>query len=62
MSEENYRFEIVAGRPDIALIELGNSVMGGSDAMEFSNLLNNLQEQGIRFPITSQGKIQGLSI
>ncbi len=58
MAEQSYKWELVAGRNDIAVIELGNMVMGGSDALEFSSLLNELNNKNTRYVIVDMAHVK----
>jgi len=44
MGEHNYTFSMIEGKEDTALIKLGSHVLGGTDALAFTNILNDISK------------------
>ena len=58
MNENNYSYEILPGNSSFAVIKLGTHALGGSDALKFTSLLNELNNAGVKFCIADLSEIQ----
>lgn len=55
--KENYCFELIADHPQKAVIALKENVLGGSDALQFTNCLDELKDKGVKCVIVDCSKV-----
>lgn len=48
MADNTYIVELVGDGGNIAAVKLGESVLGGNDALEFSEIIEDLRQKGIK--------------
>ncbi len=54
----NYKFEILSENSEIAVIELFQSALGGVDAINFTDAVNNSSENNIKLLIIDLNKVE----
>lgn len=58
MTNSEYNVRYVAEQPDVAIVELSSSVLGGNDALVFANKLDELTNSGKKCIIIDAGTVQ----
>ncbi len=48
MASENIKYRILETRTEIAVVELGKNVLGGSEALEFTSVLDELSHSPVK--------------
>ncbi len=61
MEQNNYEYIIHSEYPEIAIIKLTQNVIGGSEALQFSNLLHEVVKKNIKFIIIDMINVMNMN-
>ncbi len=57
-NKEKYSYTIPAGSENTAVIELKENVLGGSDALSFTSVLDELKDKGIKCIVVNCSQVK----
>jgi anti-anti-sigma factor len=58
MNDSGYISEYFGENSEFALVKLSNSVLGGNDALDFTNLINQLISQNVKCVVVDAGNVE----
>ncbi len=58
MNSDKYKYQIVDSKPNTAVIEFGTDVSGGSDALVFTSVLQELSQKSVKIVVLNLESVE----